>query len=177
MKRRRRRLLPGVAVLSLVLFLGTAALWVRSCWRRDQIVLYARYYAGTVPHAISFGMADRPYFTDARLYESFIPRRPQTGSYFLLVIHSRDHEFVRFLGFAYSYYVQRSGMPCIFVDFEIPLWFPLVITSLPPIFWILNRRRLLEPGLCLACGYDLRATPDRCPECGTIPPKKEIVST
>jgi hypothetical protein len=54
-----------------------------------------------------------------------------------------------------------------------PHWLPVVLLAGLPLIRLIRRqrRRLRLPGHCRICGYDLRATPERCPECGPIPAK------
>ncbi|HEV8378295.1 MAG TPA: hypothetical protein VGP99_05560, partial [Tepidisphaeraceae bacterium] len=52
----------------------------------------------------------------------------------------------------------------------MPLWFLELVFSLLPALWFirfLRQRKRRRSHLCPTCGYDMRATPDRCPECGT----------
>jgi hypothetical protein len=73
------------------------------------------------------------------------------------------------------YGVLDAGIGRRFVS--IPFVIPLLITALAPVHWLhgwfaeRERRRGAEPlwSLCTRCGYDLRATPGRCPECGAVP--------
>ena len=54
-----------------------------------------------------------------------------------------------------------------------PFWALLVVFGvLPAIEWSVfsRKRRRRASGACVHCGYDLRATPGRCPECGAVGP-------
>lgn len=54
-------------------------------------------------------------------------------------------------------------------NLTFPCWLLLLISVPIPLlrFWKHGLRRLRRNrGMCQQCGYDLRASPDRCPECG-----------
>jgi hypothetical protein len=46
-----------------------------------------------------------------------------------------------------------------------------------PALWMFTRRRPIPAGHCQFCGYNLVATPERCPECGMAPADKESISS
>src|SRR5437764_358122 len=45
--------------------------------------------------------------------------------------------------------------------YVMPHWVPTLVLAVPAVWLSRRRRRGQIPGLCPACGYDLRATPDR----------------
>ncbi len=72
-------------------------------------------------------------------------------------------------GYASKTVMLKEG-PVQDIRVVVPAWSVLIITLVLPVSrgvgWYRQRRKPRE-GCCKKCGYDLRATPERCPECGT----------
>jgi hypothetical protein len=69
--------------------------------------------------------------------------------------------------------VRRMVAPWLFsrpyTAYALPYWVPVALTSGPAAMVIaksLRRWARRRRGLCPGCGYDLRETSERCPECG-----------
>ena len=169
----RRRLLNLLTVLSLVLCLALVAMWVRSHFVWDQ---WAGQRQGVqrviVSDAGRIGYSEfrsgRHIFPDSRW--RWIRRQPRgsnaqaSGLHDLVRWDVRDQMKFHFGG-------ERQTISA--REWWLPHWMPASVVAVLPLWRgsMVFARRRREPrrraGLCLSCGYDLRATPGRCPECGS----------
>jgi hypothetical protein len=151
----RRRLLNLAAAGSLALCVATAALSL-STWQADALLaqpVHVGPLAVRSAHGESeFSCLPPGAFAVSRLFLVY-PSEPTLAN------ACRWHV----LGFGLG--VDLFGSHRVVV----PHWFIALITMVLPAWWLLRRHRAHRAarlGICRSCGYDLRATPARCPECG-----------
>ncbi len=73
-------------------------------------------------------------------------------------VHNRAFE----LGACYAKYIYSEKL------IVLPDWFIVLVSSTLPLAWTVSRfkSRKRNAGLCPRCGYDIRASSNRCSECG-----------
>jgi hypothetical protein len=183
--RRLLRVLFNVAtVVSMLLCVATCVLWVRGhyvedsiVWRRNDAWRVLRSSSGHF--IIDVNVSNWSGGQTGWLYAREPPNPnaladAKVSGYVLNV--SPGDSWTRWErgGFAWWRWKGRGGNSIAML--AIPVWSVMAAKALLPVGWGLVRlhrsrirHRNWRVGRCPTCGYDLRATPDRCPECGTMP--------
>jgi hypothetical protein len=183
----RRKLLNLATALSLAIFATTLVLWIRGNWQADSVQWFSDNYGVTFSSANSVAMVTfgpRYKGTDALpppekgLRYMHSPARNEGQDQVRVQIPIAEYHRLGWLGFAYdpNHLQAYQGPPKVVWysahRFYFPHWSAAAVTAILPIIWCWRwRRRRVRTklGLCTNCGYDLRATPERCPECGSAP--------
>jgi hypothetical protein len=155
-----RRGFHVIASVSFLLLLASAAMWVRSHRAHDSIYFESDEHG----YLVSSSLGRVRLLRRDVVYQT---RGVQHASYPPIEMEGRDARGTRqFLGAA----VGTSGFggaPGRWIN--LPYWMPCAVAGVVPLGWLWHRRRIagrVGRGLCRHCGYDLRATPEQCPECG-----------
>jgi hypothetical protein len=175
-RRRRQLLLRSFAVFSALLCVITAILWLRCgdmASDEAEVTWQRGYGIHSLEGRLFFSIFWNPQYTTPR-YPSFnFGRDYNESAGFWSYVVMFDHG--RVAGpFGIASVDLRPVGDAIRPDVReimIPHWFVIGVFALAPVgvavaeFVRWRRRRA---GCCAKCGYDLRASSDRCPECGSL---------
>jgi hypothetical protein len=186
LKRIRRSVLNAASLISFVILMGACTGWIVSYFRCDVVTYLVE---GDRPVRRSFPLilsqergeivigggcasGSSAYGPGVRRIDHgvFPPDGSGLGKViWLFIIGDRMSNTAGFISFGYLWQTdamlgEHAGWALFF-----PHWSIVVVGSILPAVWLLNcfrKRNRRGAGFCAECGYDLRATPDRCPECG-----------
>jgi hypothetical protein len=181
-RRLRHWLFTVSAALSLLLFVLVIAIWVRSHFALDEYFLH--WNVNQIGNRRSLLLqSDRggfqvcwgeqtasPQAFDGRYLPTIhADHFPLSGKPFNSVA-SKAHWFN--INRYSIHYASNSSLNEDWTSIFGSIWLIAILAAILPTIWFVRFRKLrgakLHSGHCPICGYDLRATPDRCPECGTI---------
>ena len=157
-----------LTILSLIGLLLSVALWGTSYWKCPRFDGRSFYWSSCAgAFHLMWGESaemisdDSGYHLDDFEYSEFWP--PGLGS--------RIGYYIPDLERAYNPDVAEESSIGLLANYSylvVPYW--LTIASCAVILglsWRPLRRKRKKLGLCVKCGYDLRGSKERCPECGT----------
>ena len=185
----KRWLFHIVAASSLLLCIASAFLWVRS-FRATDIVsrLYTQRIAGGIQYrsrqllsgrgGVAFSLRHGVRtVSDERdiLLANYEFRHEITPPYDSIFPNTHNDPEWLWRGFQVMRFVPNPKSDQRGATVTVPYWALIGLGAIAPTLslWRFRQSRPLR-GHCPSCGYDLRASPERCPECGAAAPKPRM---